>query len=397
MDQPRIQYLLKSYLNKNISEAELLELTEILIDDNDQEISVSAMEELVFNEAPYENYNPADWENIYNDIIKEKVPVIALSGSRNNQFSWIKIAAAAVILGAISLGVLFTINQNNKADSSLVINEIDHDLAPPDATNAIIILADGTQISLDSSDGLMAVQGEVSVTKNANGEIVYGSSIETGTEIIYNTIYNPKGSRVVSLTLSDGSKVWLNSASSLKYPVLFSASERSVEITGEAYFDVSRDINKPFTVKLNGLEVQVLGTEFNIKNYSDAMTPAVSLIEGSVKVQLQNKEGSVILRPGQQSLLNTSENKLQIKNSFNTEEVLAWKNEKFYFDNATIEEIMKEVSRWYDVDIIYEKNIEGEFVADISRNLPVSKLLQILELTNRVHFELKGKTIKVKP
>jgi transmembrane sensor len=244
---------------------------------------------------------------------------------------------------------------------------------------------------LDSTgNGIVALQGTVNVVKLANGQLAYKGSSEN---IEYNTLSNPRGSKVISLVLADGSKVWLNAASTLKYPTAFVGKERKVEVTGEAYFEVSHDAAKPFIVTKGVTSVQVLGTHFNVNGYDDETALNVTLLEGSVKVSKGNE--SVLIEPGQQAAI--ADSRLTIHNNIDLEEVMAWKNGLFSYKGADIETIMRQVSRWYNVDVIFEKSISEKFYAQVSRNTDVSNLLKMLEATKAVHFKIEGRTIKVMP
>jgi ferric-dicitrate binding protein FerR (iron transport regulator) len=200
------------------------------------------------------------------------------------------------------------------------------------------------------------------------------------------------------LTLSDGTKVWLNAESSLRYPASFASSalNREVEITGEAYFEVKHNAKQPFKVHLpNGSIVEDLGTAFNINAYADEADIKTTLIEGSLRVFASSASSAVKLVPGQQSVQIPQTRVIRVQNNVDLEEVTSWKNGRFSFTDASIETILKEISRYYDAEIVYTDKIPGQFVADISRDVPVSKLLHILELTNRVHFKIEGKKITV--
>jgi ferric-dicitrate binding protein FerR (iron transport regulator) len=190
--------------------------------------------------------------------------------------------------------------------------------------------------------------------------------------------------------------VWLNAESSLRFPVTFSGDTRTVEITGEAYFEVAHNARKPFKVLANGTEVQVLGTHFNVHAYKDEPEIKTTLVQGSVKVRSGLSTGELhtaILKPGEQAQMN--DNKLTIANDIDMQQVLAWKNGQFMFNDATIESIMQQVTRWYDVDVRYDAKISKHFIANIPRNVPLSELLKLLELTDQVHFKIQGRQITV--
>jgi ferric-dicitrate binding protein FerR (iron transport regulator) len=236
------------------------------------------------------------------------------------------------------------------------------------------------------------------VVKLANGEIAYKGNSEN---IEYNTLSNPRGSKVISLILADGSKIWLNAGSTLKYPTAFAGNERKVEVTGEAYFEVAHVSSlggrpgtaMPFIVTKGETSVRVLGTHFNVSAYDDEKSLDVTLLEGSVKVS--NGDENVLIAPGQQAALQDS--RLTIHNNVDIEEVMAWKNGLFSYKGADVETIMRQVSRWYNVDVVFEEPVTEKFYAQVSRNTNVSKLLKMLEATRAVHFSINGKTIAVRP
>jgi len=296
------------------------------------------------------------------------------------------IAASVIII--VGLFVLKPFSKKGSKDPGIVIaNPAD---ITPGGNKAYLTLADGRKIVLDSAaNGVLASEGGVGISK-VDGQIIYaGGQSELGITL-YNTVNTPKGGQY-RLTLSDGSNVWLNAASSIHYPVTFSGNERVVTILGEAYFEVAKNAAKPFRVKVNDAVVEVLGTHFAINAYPDEPIMRTILKKGSVKVS-NNKKGA-ILKPGQEAQLNQQGDIAIV--SANLDEALAWKNGKFLFDHAPIENIMRQAARWYDAEIVYENKPTDLFTAEVSRDVPVSKLLRYLELTNQVHFKIENKKIIV--
>jgi ferric-dicitrate binding protein FerR (iron transport regulator) len=220
------------------------------------------------------------------------------------------------------------------------------------------------------------------VVKTGGGQIIYNG---TATEAIYNTLVNPRGSKVVSLTLSDGTKAWLNSESSLRYPIAFVGSERNVEITGEAYFEVAKDPTRKFVVAGNGVKTEVLGTHFNVNTYTDENAVKITLLEGAVKI---SKAGSAeMLKPGQQAQVTAI---IKVVDGIDTDAVMAWKNGFFHFGNTSIQELMKQLARWYDIDIVYKGEIpQRAFGGEISREANLSQVLKILN-ESKVRCRLEG-------
>lgn len=302
-------------------------------------------------------------------------------------------AAASIVL-VLGFSTYFLVFNKTLKPSSIVSTTEPNDVSAPQSNKAIITLSNGQKVFLDSiSNGALAVQGNVKLVKLASGEIVYQSSGELSEKIQYNTLENPRGSKVINMVLADGSKVWLNAGSSLNYPVAFVGSERKVSVSGEAYFEVAHDASKPFVVHNGSLDVRVLGTHFNVNAFTeDDNNIKVTLIEGSVKIS--NGSSNCLLEPGQQALVSKE---MKILNDVDLNKVMAWKNGYFQFDKASLQSVLKQVSRWYDIEVIYEgKNQPREFVGEIERDLSLSEVFKILEI-NKVNFTLEGKKLIVKP
>jgi transmembrane sensor len=308
-------------------------------------------------------------------------------------------AVAASLI--IAIGILWIKPFSNKGNGTVIADK--NDLAPG-GNKAVLTLADKRKIILDTSgNGTIASQGTIDI-KKSEGLIEYVQTNSNTNEVLYNSVTTPAGGQY-KLTLSDGTKVWLNALSSIKYPVSFNENERVVSIEGEVYFEVATSLTSPglktapskggwpFKVKVNNMTVEVLGTHFNINAYADEPFIRTTLEEGSVRVSMVAGQSS-ILKPGEQAKIG-HEGTIEI-GKINTDEVLAWKNGKFWFEHATIEDIMRQVSRWYDADIHYQAKPNDHFNAiDVSRDVPVSKLLAVLELTKRVHFKIEEKKITV--
>lgn len=313
-------------------------------------------------------------------------------------------AVAAMVLLAITTGIYFYTNRDISETEQFTDINIKNDILPG-YNKAILTLADGSRISLDdAAKGLLASQGNIAITKTNNGEIVYEKNVwDKGKNVtdrsVINTIQTPKGGKY-QVRLPDGSKVWLNSASTLSYPTTFTGTERKVLLKGEAYFEVAPNKNVPFRVESDDQVVEVLGTHFNINSYDDEDFTKTTLIEGSVKVILNSRteisSRTRFLKPGEQSLTNASQAGIRIENA-DTEKAIAWKNGYFKFKNTPIKEIMREVERWYDVELVYEGKIPtDEFTGFISNDVKISAVLKIMEESGGVKFSVKGKKLKVK-
>jgi len=294
----------------------------------------------------------------------------------------------------------------------------------PGKNKAILTLAGGSTIVLDSAqNGTLAKEAGISIEKRADGKLAYSSSHEKPLAIQFNTLTIPRGGQYF-LELADGSKVWLNAASSLRYPVSFIGKERKVQLKGEAYFEIAKLTDQegalPFIVDVlsssdgkPAAQIAVLGTHFNVNAYDDEAAIRTTLLEGSVKVStkpIAEANGSeqcesITLSPGQEALIsNASTNaasdvkqRIKVVNDVDTEEVVSWKNGVTSFANANIKSIMRKISRWYNVDVVYEGNIpDRTFMGGIPRNSALSEVLKVLELSN-IHFKVEGRKIIVKP
>lgn len=306
---------------------------------------------------------------------------------------WKKIAAAAAVLILVVSSYFLVFNKTDKKSDLVKTNDTLHqDVQAPKNSKAMIVLSDGRKVLLDNvTIGTVAMQNEVKVEKNRNGEIVYTGN---SNEVEYNTLFNPRGSKTVNLTLVDGTKVWMNTESSLTYFTSVGNGDRRVEITGECYFEVAHNALKPFIVKdvIRGTEIQVLGTHFNVNSYADEYGMKITLMEGSVRVMKGTSKS--ILKPGEQAQI---VNEIKIINSVDMDEVMAWKNDRFQFNKASLQEVMRQIARWYDVEISYEGKITSQkFGGKMQRDLNLSEVLDGLEKI-QVHFRIEGKKVVVMP
>lgn len=295
---------------------------------------------------------------------------------------WFRYSAAASLLAALLL--CWALFKPAKTPAYSVIQ--------PGGNKAILTLANGQQIALNhAQNGILGQQGAAQIIKVDSGLLSYQAA-GNSSEIQYNTISTPRGGQF-QVILPDGSRVWLNAASSLRFPTTFTGGERVVTLTGEAYFEVVSQAEKPFTVAVNKMKVAVLGTSFNIMAYAEEKKISTTLITGSVKVS--NQDQQLIITPGQEAVLPAG-NTAFITNNANIATAIAWKNGKFLFDETDIYSIMRQVARWYDVDIRYEGDFTGITLSGgISRQQYISQLLEILQTTGNVKFELKDKQIIV--
>ena len=321
--------------------------------------------------------------------------------------TWRLAAAACIIILLSATTFLWSLHsaRHNIAKMNVPSAPVKNDL-PPGSNRATLTLDDGSAIALDSTAaiGTLAQQGNTRITNQASGQLIYHTTDDHRTgngagTVFYNTISTARGGQY-QLLLPDGTKVWLNAASSLRFPTAFTGNERIVALKGEAYFEVAKNTALPFRVKINDeAGVEVLGTRFNLNTYEDEQSIRATLLEGSVR--MKNGPSTALLKPGQQAQLTGTQN-IRITDDVNTEEIVAWTNNRFYFKSAGIRTIMRQLSRWYDVDVEYsngagdsESKSSARFNAEIPRNTYASDLLKALELTGKVRFRIEGKKIIV--
>jgi ferric-dicitrate binding protein FerR (iron transport regulator) len=374
----------KEYINKYPLQADVVQKAKIIVDK--MYIVQPIMDATISEET---------WEKIKNQVDQEPF--------KKSHQSLIKIrrwmTAAAIFIAFLGVGSYFLIfnktsnkvagkvnpsHQNNKNDIA------------PGGNKAILTLGDGSTIVLDSAqNGILTQQGNTKVIKLDNGQLAYKPTKNNKElKIEFNSVTTPRGGQY-QLVLSDGSKIWLNASSSIRFPAIFKGHERDVEITGEAYFEVAHNPKMPFHVRVNDMDVQVLGTHFNINAYEDDNVIKTTLLEGSVKVSKGSL--SALIAPGEQARIVKTLDKIMVKKGINLDEVVSWKNGYFDFEELDFETIAKQLSRWYDVEVIYKRPIDDLFYAKIPRNTKLSVLLKALELTGKVHFEIEGKKIIVLP
>ena len=396
----RLRHLLHIYTSGTATPAERSELME-LIRMPEQEALVK---ELIGGEM--ELLELTDWElekqlpeeratQILSNILRrpaEAAVVRQLPEQRKNGRRWAWRAAAAVVILTAGMGGYRFLSgrwQDRMAD----VRSLPHDVAPG-SNKAVLTLANGTTIVLDSArSGKLTQQGGVSVIKLDSGRLAYASPVEKPDRALYNTLTTPRGGQY-QLTLPDGSRVWLDAASSIKYPTAFTGKEREVEMTGEAYFEIAKNTGMPFVVKAGGTTTTVLGTHFNINAYEDERTLITTLLEGSVKFGCGKEEK--VLHPGQQAVLNAETRSFTVKEA-DTYQAVAWKNGQLDFDNKDLPAIMRQISRWYDIDINFQSTYDGAtFGGGISRQLNLSHVLRLLDKSG-VHTRLEDHKLIILP
>lgn len=391
MKAQRLEELFNRYINRTATENEERELMLLLVDpelNNKKEDLIEA----AYDKLPSEYFmSDTQADNIFSNITSGQKPVIRLFWKR-----WAVAASIILMVGAGSYFLFF--NKKDKKTEIVKTTEPAKDVEAPKGTKAMITLANGEKVLLDSlTSGTLATQGNVNVRKTADGQIIYNGS---SAEAAFNTLFNPRGSNIVPLTLSDGTKVWLNSESSIRYPVAFIGNERKVEITGEAYFEVATlrlgsGPKMPFRVKINeATEVEVLGTHFNVNAYADEASINTTLLEGSVRVVANKK--TQLLNPGQQAQVNA--NAIKLINDADVEQAVAWKEGLFAFTDADLPTVMRQLARWYNIEVKYEGVIpEREFNGKIGKTLTLNQVLRVLTKTHINYRIENGNKIIIMP
>jgi len=396
MNKERFKILLDRYMTDRLTPLEKAEFSAAL-ETTEQLEAIKAELEASFMNDEFEGYEyPGRKERITGNLLQKiRHPQPSIEPANNIHFlqrPWFKLAVACIFIFAV-LGILYLRTNHTQTNNEAIAetakpsNEI-----APGKNGAILTLDDGSRIVLDSmKNGKLATQGAADLVLHAN-HLTYQNTAASEVEVTYNTLEVPRG-RQFQLVLQDGTRVWLNAESRLKYPTSFPGGDRTVEVSGEAYFEVAHDETKPFIVKKDNIEITVLGTHFNVHAYDDEKVPAITLLEGSVNVKNGGK--NVTIHPGQQAKIGDD---ISVINNVDTDEVVAWKDGKFQFgETADIQSVMRQISRWYDVEIKYEGTIKNHLGGTLSRDVPLTQLLRVLQTTGVVKFEVEGRMIVVKP
>ncbi|WP_158995645.1 FecR family protein [Mucilaginibacter sp. L196] len=385
----RLIYLFNLYFEKTATQDEVDELFKLLQTSDDEQLTFFIRQAWDDLQVTKPLFDPSQSEDILNRILHTRTAKNKVFNTLpiKKMFVWRKFATAAAVLFFIGIGFYL---QNKVNKPQIITAKLLHDVMPG-GNKATLTLANGSSIILDTAhNGVLAKQGNSIINKTKNGQLVYSADPnEQAATPVTNTISTPRGGQY-QVVLPDGSKVWLNAASSIKYPTFFNGKKRLVEITGEAYFEVAKNASMPFIVKSNRAEVEVLGTHFNIMAYDDETLMKTTLLEGSVKIT--SGKTSDILKPGEQALLN-EKGQLQVTDDVDVNEETAWKNGLFQFKDADVESIMRQLGRWYNVTISYEGKIcARQYTGKISRNVKASELLNMLKYTG-LNSRIEGKNI----
>lgn len=402
-----LEYLLNRYANKTCTVEEKEELMRLLQESGNDEALQQLIDKMLEERPVIHTMPEMNAQAVLQAIFEaDETPVVHMDETPVRKISFGRIAAAASVLLLLTAAGWFMLNRSSKPDVTTAA-VIKNDVAPG-GNKALLTLADGSTIVLDNAaNGVVAEEGNATVVKLKNGQLVYKTDKDqaagkTG-EVAYNTLSTPKGGEY-KIVLPDGSEVWLNAESSITYPTAFNAKERKVQVTGEAYFEVAKLVTAkegkrvPFLVDIknkktgsNMGQVQVLGTHFNINAYDDEKVVKTTLLEGKVKfVKTTNVSAkdtaSAILSPGEQAVVRGD---VQVK-KVDVNNVMAWKNGVFHFENADIQTVMRQLSRWYDVDVVYKRDIEKDdpLFFEVKRNTNLSDVLKVLNLAGGAKFSI---------
>lgn len=382
MDTERLRFLLKKYNNQTATPEEI----RIIEDWYDR----------VDGEGPdFSAENLADLKSNIFAHVEEHIEQVGRDDKKNNTFKIHQhyFAKAAIFIGVLlGLTYLFFLKPNIGAKVPLIVKQE----IKPGGNNAILQLANGAKVVLNSaSDGQISNQQGIKVTKTKSGELVYTIVDQPNTEVAQmNTVTTPRGGQY-HLILVDKTEVWLNSGSTITFPTTFSGSERKVKIAGEVYFEVAKDKSKPFIVSTKESQVTVLGTHFNINAYDDELIETTTLLEGSVSVKRNNQ--TALLKPGQQASLAKNLSRINVIDVEDADGIVAWKNGYFQFDSADITTLMRQISRWYDVDVQYNGSLPvKQYTGKIPRAVSAKELIEMLSYSG-IHCTINNNKIIVNP
>lgn len=397
MESSRLKYLFNAYYNKTASPEEKIEFLDFVAESEHDEDLKALLTEKWLNPPNEKEILTADQADDMLVAILQKQSVnegsaLVTKVSLGHQFMRLAAAAAVFLIAGMSIYMCLKPGIQNPQNAGL-IKKANTDKIVHGGKRAVLTLGDGSKVTLDTTqEHLVIRQGNTKVSKQSLATLAYYTENESTASVIYNTLSTPKGGQY-ELILPDQTRVWLNSSSSIRFPTQFKGKERRVSITGEAYFEVSKNKAMPFKITVNHTEVEVLGTHFNVMAYPDESAINTALFEGSVKVNSGTEHK--VLVPGQESRISKN-GKINISRA-DAEEVLAWKNGWFNFNNCDIQKVMRQISRWYDVEVEYQGKIPtGHFSGAVSQANEITKVLDILR-TGGVNFKTEGRKIIVLP
>jgi transmembrane sensor len=383
MDEQQLRNLLDKYLTGTLGEEERDHLSKLL----QRPEYLSLLERIMYEEFEHRRFEGEGHDRVLS-LIQENIHN-AIHHNRKTSVLQIRrwVAAAAAVIG-ISIGMYLVLKPKPEVSTETAIQEKQDIL--PGGNKAVLTLDNGSTIILDSAhNGLVAQQNGSNIIKTDSGKLTYSKTENNLIEIRYNTLTTPRGGKF-QITLADGTKVWLNAASSIKYPTAFTGRERRVVITGEAYFEVVHNAKQPFIVSVNNIEVTDIGTHFNINAYENENQVSTTLFEGSIS--LKSGKYATLLKPGEQAELG-SDGRINILKQEQLDQVIAWKNGYFNFRNADMPTVMRQLERWYDIDVHYEGQIpERRFQGELPRNMTLQEVLQVLREV-KINYKINGKML----
>ena len=402
MEEKDLSILLEQYFANTIHREDCLRLLEFLDTHQDDAQVHRLMDAILKDEEPdrvlkverklsiYQNLQQAITESSHTS--SDIVPLT----KQQPRKTWLRVASILLVVLLSGAVVFWYVQKGEKTEEQQIVSAVKNDILLPSEQQAILTLADGRTVNVDeAADALLAQQDGVQVMKGADGSISYAVRPNQDTKeavVKYNTLSTPKGS-FYQLMLSDGTKVWLNTASSIRFPISFTDKERRVILQGEAYFEVAKDTKKPFFVEANHSLIQVLGTSFNISAYGSDHQVTTTLIEGGVSVA--NGHSQVVLKPGRRAVVDVQTQAIR-ESAADIQSVTAWKEGVFRFDHAPIETIMKALERWYDIeDVTIEGYSEDTFTGKFHRSKSIKQLFQSLEKMSSMKFEIQGRRVKI--
>lgn len=391
MPQDDIRYLLEQYMLGRLSREEEARLQEYATEKYEREM-LHVFREMLEDGAP----EAVAWEEPQLRALSEAILSVDRPKPVYKMRTMVWAVAASLLL--LILGAAW-FTYTRRPDYRALAGQsqeqrLENDVSPPSGSRSTLVLAGGKRINLDSvSAGTLMKQGNTDLLKSDSGRITYKEHDQASDRVLYNTLETSKGGHT-SIVLADGTKVWLDAMSSLRFPTAFRGPDRRIELTGQAYFEVARDPSHPFVVDFKKAVVGVLGTSFNIKAYDDENTGIVTLVDGSVKISGNGAEA--LLEPGQQASVK-AQGGIVTTDHADLEEALAWKNGYFILHGLDMASVLKQASRWYDVDIENLKTDNPRFFGEVPRNTPLSDLLKAMELSGKVKFAIEEKKIIVLP
>jgi ferric-dicitrate binding protein FerR (iron transport regulator) len=385
MTEQRIRYLFERYFTDSCTEDERLEFLRMIHEGEQDDAFLEILQEYWSVYAPGRKMPEGSEKKVLDSIIRPRP-------ARRRGMWWL--AGAAAMAAACMVFIYLGKGGSGKRGGAPVVKTIIHDVAPG-GNRAILTLGNGSTIVLDSAaDGKLAQIGNVKVIKMQDGKLDYEGAQEKASAVQYNTVSTPYGGKY-QVTLTDGTKVWLNAASTLIFPTSFRGATREISLKGEGYFEVAPNASQPFVVKVGDMKVEVLGTSFNIMAYEDEAAVRTTLLEGAVRVGAGRVSRS--LEVGEQGIWDKKD-KMAVVHDADVEGAIAWKNGLLQFHSTGMPVIMRQIARWYNVQIVYasEDIKEESFSGSIPSSENISQVLKMLELTGTVHFDIAGRTIIVR-